>query len=105
MTPSPVLDFKFTAPPESPAQTFLPGRPAGVLGRSFTPQRNPRLQGLQCLRCDALYPVTLPNDGCLASPPAGFPAPGTFTYQGIVVDPAAPNGRAAVTNAVELIVR
>ncbi|WPG38962.1 pyridoxal-phosphate dependent enzyme [Variovorax sp. EBFNA2] len=72
MTPSPVLDFKFTAPPESPAQTFLPGRPAGVLGRSFTPERNPRLQGLQCLRCDTLYPVSLANDGCPACRQAGF---------------------------------
>ncbi|MDH6591174.1 threonine synthase [Variovorax sp. TBS-050B] len=28
--------------------------------------RNPRLQGLQCLRCDTHYPLALANDGCPA---------------------------------------
>jgi threonine synthase len=34
--------------------------------------RNPRLRGLQCLRCDALYPVTLTHDGCPACRRAGI---------------------------------
>jgi threonine synthase len=36
------------------------------------PVRNPNLRGLQCLRCDALYPVTLSHDGCPACKRAGF---------------------------------
>ncbi|MEZ2299840.1 pyridoxal-phosphate dependent enzyme [Variovorax sp. RCC_210] len=43
-----------------------------VRDRTPRPQRNPRLRGLQCLRCDALYPVTLVHDGCPACRRAGF---------------------------------
>ena len=30
------------------------------------PVRNPQLRGLQCLRCETLYPVSSLNDGCPA---------------------------------------
>jgi len=36
---------------------------------------------------------------------SGLAVPVTVTFQGIIVDPAAPNGLAATTNAVELVVR
>lgn len=72
VTPSPVLDFKFAAAPaNSPAHAS--GHPLGVVrDRAPRPARNPRLRGLQCLRCDALYPVTLTHDGCPACRAAGF---------------------------------
>jgi threonine synthase len=64
--PSPVLDLKFAV---SPADDLA--QPAGnplcvVRDQAPRPTRNPRLRGLQCLRCDALYPVTLAHDGCPA---------------------------------------
>ncbi|WP_280808325.1 threonine synthase [Variovorax boronicumulans] len=75
MTPSPVLDFKFAALPANPSAT-RPGDPSypssSGLARTLKPVRNPRLQGLQCLRCDALYPVTLTHSGCPACKRAGF---------------------------------
>lgn len=43
-----------------------------VRDRTPKPLRNPHLRGLQCLRCDALYPVTLAHDGCPACRSAGF---------------------------------
>ncbi|MGJ7565370.1 threonine synthase [Variovorax sp. GB1R11] len=69
---SPVLDFKFAVPPSDfPAQ--LSGNPLGLVrDRTPKPLRNPNLRGLQCLRCDALYPVTLTHDGCPACRNAGF---------------------------------
>nr|WP_093218675.1 MULTISPECIES: pyridoxal-phosphate dependent enzyme [unclassified Variovorax] len=49
------------------------GNPLGVVrDRTPKPARNPQLRGLQCLRCDALYPVTLTHDGCPACRRAGF---------------------------------
>ncbi|WP_253278209.1 threonine synthase [Variovorax paradoxus] len=72
MTPSPVLDFKFAALPAD-SSALPPGNAAaGALARTLKPVRNPRLRGLQCLRCDALYPVTLTHDGCPACKRAGF---------------------------------
>jgi threonine synthase len=68
VTTSPVLDFKFAAPPLDPlSHAPSPGHPLGLVrDRTPKPARNPNLRGLQCLRCDALYPVTLTNDGCPA---------------------------------------
>ena len=34
--------------------------------RQFRPVRNAALTGLQCLRCQRVYPLTLANDGCEA---------------------------------------
>jgi threonine synthase len=53
--------------PSSPSlSNFAAPAPAGAPGRAARPTRNPRLQGLQCLRCDTLYPLALANDGCPA---------------------------------------
>ena len=72
VTPSPVLDFKFAALPAEPS-AHRSGNPASsALARTLKPVRNPRLRGLQCLRCDAVYPVTLTHDGCPACKKAGF---------------------------------
>lgn len=72
MTTSPVLDFKFAVPPPD-VHAQPSGNPSGLV-RDPTPKplRNPHLRGLQCLRCDALYPVTLTHDGCPACRRAGF---------------------------------
>ncbi|WP_093237995.1 pyridoxal-phosphate dependent enzyme [Variovorax sp. EL159] len=70
---SPVLDFKFTAPPaDSLAHSSSGNHMAIVRDRTPKPPRNPHLRGLQCLRCDALYPITLTHDGCPACKRAGF---------------------------------
>ncbi|WP_454907524.1 pyridoxal-phosphate dependent enzyme [Variovorax gossypii] len=66
MTTSPVLDFKFAAPPADPSAPLSGASPGMVRDRTPKPLRNPRLRGLQCLRCDALYPITLTHDGCPA---------------------------------------
>ena len=68
MTTSPVLDFKFAAlPQDPPGHSAALGHPLGLVrDRTPKPVRNPNLRGLQCLRCDALYPVTLTHDGCPA---------------------------------------
>jgi len=73
VTTSPVLDFKFAAPPQDPL-AHSSGNPLGLVVRDRTPKplRNPNLRGLQCLRCDSLYPVTLTHDGCPACKRAGF---------------------------------
>lgn len=72
MTTLPVLDFKFAAPPPDPL-AHPPGNPLGLVrDQAPKPVRNPNLRGLQCLRCDALYPVTLSHDGCPACKRAGF---------------------------------
>lgn len=68
MTTSPVLDFKFAAlPQDPPGHSAALGHPLGLVrDRTPKPVRNLNLRGLQCLRCDALYPVTLTHDGCPA---------------------------------------
>jgi threonine synthase len=72
VTTLPVLDFKFAAPPPDPL-AHPPGNPEGLVrDQAPKPVRNPNLRGLQCLRCDALYPVTLSHDGCPACKRAGF---------------------------------
>lgn len=69
---SPVLDFKFAVPPPD-VYTHPSGNTLGLVrDRTPKPLRNPHLRGLQCLRCDALYPVTLTHDGCPACRHAGF---------------------------------
>ncbi|EJL75217.1 threonine synthase [Variovorax sp. CF313] len=67
VTTSPVLDFKFAAPPLDSA-AHPSGNPLGMAARNRTPRpvRNPNLRGLQCLRCDALFPLALAHDGCPA---------------------------------------
>lgn len=72
MNPSPVLDLKFCALPAGSSASATGAAPASALARALKPVRNPRLHGLQCLRCDALYPVTLTHDGCPACRRAGF---------------------------------
>ena len=69
---SPVLDFKFAAPPADSVAPRAGTPPAGAPTRRFEPVRNPRLRGMQCLRCDAIYPVTLTHDGCPACKRAGI---------------------------------
>jgi threonine synthase len=72
VTTSPVLDFKFTVPPAE-SMAHPSGHPSAMVrDRTPKPARNPYLRGLQCLRCDALYPVTLTHDGCPACKRAGF---------------------------------
>ncbi len=81
MTTSPVLDFKFAVPP-SDLLAHPAGNPLGVVrDRTPKPLRNPLLRGLQCLRCDALYPVTLTHDGCPACRRAGFHVALRASYQ------------------------
>lgn len=46
-----------------------------------------------------------PAPSVVVSRPAGVGRPVTVFYQGIITDTGAPNGRAAVTNAIELVVR
>ncbi|WP_198082951.1 pyridoxal-phosphate dependent enzyme [Variovorax sp. E3] len=72
VTTSPVLDFKFAASPADPLASPSGESPAMVRDRTPKPARNPRLRGLQCLRCDALYPITLTHDGCPACKRAGI---------------------------------
>lgn len=51
------------APPNEPV-----GEPAGESKQAgpLRPVRNPALKGLQCLRCQRAYPLTLANDACEA---------------------------------------
>jgi threonine synthase len=72
VTPSPVLDFKFAVPPANFPSHPLENPFGPVRDRTPKPLRNPQLRGLQCLRCDALYPVTAAHDGCPACRRAGF---------------------------------
>lgn len=46
-----------------------------------------------------------PAPSTVYSLPGGIGVPATLVYQGIIVDPDAPNGRGGLTNAVEVVVR
>jgi threonine synthase len=68
-----------------------------VRDRTPKPARNPRLRGLQCLRCDALYPVTLTHDGCPACKRAGFHVALRASYlPGVPDDPEGSEGPDAI---------
>ncbi len=69
-----------TSPP--PLSSFAIRAPAGAPPpRAQRPARNPRLRGLQCLRCDAHYPLALANDGCPACRAVGVHVALRASYQ------------------------
>ncbi len=97
-----------------PSRATVNDLPLGLgvacLPMPITPERGPqpRFRWNNAGRPDLLGAASLPSQ---SAPTTLFDRPGgtgravTLFFQGIITDPAAPNGKAAVTNAIEVVAR